>query len=451
MRACNKTIDMTTGSSVGCIMYFALPIILGNLFQQLYSLTDAVIVGRFVNLNALAAIGGTGWVRWAILGVCMDCTLGFGIVASRRIGAGDWNGFKEVLAAGVEFVLAAGFLLTLFACLSLDFVLELLHIPENIYEDARLYLWYASVSIPIGLIYNMTCAFLRAVGNSRGPFAAVVLSTLINVSLDLYFIVGLRWGVCGAARATLIAQTSAAVFVLFLAVRHELFQTTRKNWKYNPGILRETAGLWIPMFFNSIAISAGGVIVQRYINSSGAIVAAGIDAGEKIYCLLETVEKAVCSAISVFVGQNLGAMKIARIRKGMKSMTIFAFFFSVWLAFVLTVYGDSLIGLFLNKNQDPADLEGAYRAARVYLNVQCISVFFMVPMHFYRGAVQALGYAVYPMIAAFLQIAARWITVALFVPARGLVGLCLPDGVAALASLPVVVIPYFVFMRGCKK
>lgn len=150
---------------------------------------------------------------------------------------------------------------------------------------------------------------------------------MINVSLDLYFIVGLRWGVCGAARATLIAQTSAAVFVLFLAVRHELFQTTRKNWKYNPGILRETAGLWIPMFFNSIAISAGGVIVQRYINSSGAIVAAGIDAGEKIYCLLETVEKAVCSAISVFVGQNLGAMKIARIRKGMKSMTIFAFFF----------------------------------------------------------------------------------------------------------------------------
>ena len=149
MRARGKVIDMTTGSSVGCIVYFALPIILGNLFQQLYSLTDAVIVGRFVNLNALAAIGGTGWVRWAILGVCMDCTMGFGIVASRRIGAGDRTGFKEVVAAGIEFVLAAGLSLTLLSCLSLDFVLRLLHIPENIYEDARLYLWYASVSIPI--------------------------------------------------------------------------------------------------------------------------------------------------------------------------------------------------------------------------------------------------------------------------------------------------------------
>lgn len=195
VRARGKVIDMTTGSSVGCIMYFALPIILGNLFQQLYSLTDAVIVGRFVNLNALAAIGGTGWVRWAILGVCMDCTMGFGIVASRRIGAGDRTGFKEVVAAGIEFVLAAGLSLTLLSCLSLDFVLRLLHIPENIYEDARLYLWYASVSIPIGLIYNMACAFLRAAGNSKGPFAAVVLSAILNVALDLYFILDLNWGV----------------------------------------------------------------------------------------------------------------------------------------------------------------------------------------------------------------------------------------------------------------
>ncbi|MFR1892357.1 MATE family efflux transporter [Hungatella hathewayi] len=447
MRARGKVIDMTTGSSVGCIMYFALPIILGNLFQQLYSLTDAVIVGRFVNLNALAAIGGTGWVRWAILGVCMDCTMGFGIVASRRIGAGDRTGFKEVVAAGIEFVLAAGLSLTLLSCLSLDFVLHLLHIPENIYEDARLYLWYASVSIPVGLIYNMACAFLRAAGNSKGPFAAVVLSAILNVALDLYFIVDLHWGVCGAARATLISQTAAAVLVLFLTVRQEPFRTTRNSWKWNPRILRETSALWIPMLFNSIAISAGGVIVQRYINSCGAIVAAGIDAGEKIYCLLETVEKAVCSAISVFVGQNLGAMKMVRIRKGMKSMTVFAFLFAAWLALVLLVFGDSLIGLFLNKNQDPADLKEAYRAARVYLNVQCVSIFFMVPMHFYRGAVQALGHAVYPMIAAFLQIAARWLTVALLVPALGMVGMCLPDGVAALASLPVVVIPYFVFMR----
>ena len=140
-------------------------------------------------------------------------------------------------------------------------------------------------------------------------------------------------------------------------------------------------------------------------------------------------------------------MKMVRIRKGMKSMTVFAFLFAAWLALVLLVFGDSLIVLFLNKNQDPADLKEAYRAARVYLNVQCVSIFFMVPMHFYRGAVQALGHAVYPMIAAFLQIAARWLTVALLVPALGMVGMCLPDGVAALASLPVVVIPYFVFMR----
>lgn len=446
MRGRNQAVDMTAGSPVGCILRFALPMILGNLFQQFYALTDAVIVGRFVHLNALAAIGGTGWVRWAMLGICMDCTMGFGIVASQRIGAGDRTGFQAVVAAGIEFVLAAGLLLTGLSWLSLDAVLRLLHIPETIYADARLYLWYAAVSIPVGLVYNMACAFLRAAGNSRGPFRAVVIAAFVNVLLDLWFVVVLQRGVRGAAEATLIAQVMSAVYVLSLTVGREPYRTTKSSWRWNPQILKETARLWIPLFFNSIAISVGGVIVQRYINASGALVAAGFDAGEKIYCLLETVEKAACSAISVFVGQNLGAMKIARIRKGMKSMTVIAFLFSAWLALVLLLFGDSMIGLFLNKNQDPRELAQAYHAARVYLNVQSISIFFMVPMHFYRGAIQALGHAVYPLIAAFLQILARWATAALLVPPLGLIGMCLPDGTAALVSLPVVVIPYFVFI-----
>lgn len=446
MRVRNQTVDMTAGSPVGCILRFALPMILGNLFQQLYALTDAMIVGRFVHLNALAAIGGTGWVRWAMLGICMDCTMGFGIAASQRIGAGDREGFGAVIAAGIEFVLTAGFLLTALSWLSLDFMLHLLHIPENIYADARLYLWYAAISLPAGLVYNMACAFLRAAGNSRGPFRAVVIAAIANVILDLWFVVVLRRGVRGAAEATLIAQLLSAVYVLGLTVGKEPYKTTRSSWDWNPQILKETARLWIPLFFNSIAISVGGVIVQRCVNGSGALTAAGFDAGEKIYCLLETVEKAVCSAISVFVGQNLGAMKIARIRKGMKAMTVTAFLFAAWLAMVLLLFGDSMIGLFLNKNQDPGEAAQAYRAARMYLNIQSISIFFMVPMHFYRGAVQALGHAVYPLIAAFLQIFARWATVVLLVPPLGLVGLCLPDGTAALVSLPVVVIPYFVLI-----
>ena len=446
-----KNIDMTTGPPLGCVFRFALPIMAGNILQQFYALADAIIVGRFVNLNALAAIGGTDWVRWAILGVCTDCAMGFGIVASQRIGAGDKKGFKEVVAAGIEFVAVIGILLTVLSWLFLDFMLHLLHIPENIYGDARLYLWFAIISIPTGLIFNMACAFLRAVGNSRGPFTAIILSTILNVGLDLWFIMGLQWGIFGAALATMIAQIFSTVYVLALTVGREPFRTRKDSWRWNPRILKETARLWIPLLFNSIAISVGGVIVQRYINACGAIVAAGVDAGVKIYSLLETIEKAACSAISVFVGQNLGAKKVGRIRSGMKKMTAFAFLFSAVLVLILFWFGDSLIGLFLSEKQSPHELKEAFDAARVYLNVQSISVFFMVPMHFYRGAVQALGYAVYPLIAAFLQIIARWITVILLAPVLGLVGMCLPDGTAALVSLPLVVIPYFVEMRKLEK
>ena len=447
MEAGNKGIDMTKGSPVNVVLRFAFPIILGNLLQQFYALADAVIVGRFVDLNALAAIGGTDWVRWALLGVCTDCSMGFGIVASKRVGAGDWKGLKETAAAGIQFVAVMGTVLTSLSWALLDVMLMLLRIPDNIYGDAKLYLWFSVIAIPISLIFNMACAFLRAFGDSKGPFAAVILSAAMNIGLDLWFIISFRWGVFGAAFATFLSQLFSMLYVLVLIAGRKAFRITRENFRWNPDILKETAKLWIPLLFNSVAISAGGVIVQRYINACGAIVAAGVDAGVKIYGLLETVEKAVCSAISVFVGQNLGANMLGRIRKGMNSMTVFAFVFSGWLALMLLVFGDFFIGLFLNENQNPQDLKEAYHAARIYLNIQCISVFLMTPMHFYRGAIQALGHAVYPLIAAFLQIFARWATVALLAPVLGLVGMCLPDGTAALASLPLVVIPYFIYMK----
>lgn len=442
-----KEMDMTKGTPWKQILAFSLPLVIGNLLQQLYAFVDAAIVGRFVGLDALAAIGGTDWVRWAILGVCTDCAMGFGIVASQRIGAGKPEDFKKVMAAGLQFVVVIGIGFTVCMWLLLHPILRLLQTQESIYEDSAIYLWFAIISIPVSLFYNMLCAMLRAAGNSRGPFAAAALASVLNVALDLWFVVGFHGGVLGAAAATLLSQMFAAAFALSFVWRTRICRLTRESWKWDPSLLKETTKLWFPMFWNSIAISAGGVIVQRYINAGGAMVTAGIDAGTKIYSLLESVEKAVCSGISVYVGQNLGAGRLDRIRRGMRSMIRFALLFSAWLSVNLLVFGDGLIGLFLAENQSPEQLREAYGAARIYLNVQCISVFLMVPMHFFRGAVQALGHAEIPLAGAFVQIIARLLTVVLLGKPLGLVGLCLPDGVSAAASLPLMAIPYEIFMR----
>lgn len=442
-----KHVDMTVGTPWKQILWFSLPLILGNLLQELYSVTDSAIVSQFVGLNALAAISGTEWVRSAFLRICMDCSMAFGISASQRVGAGNWDGFREVLAGGVKFGIFLSIFLVAVMMPLLDPALRVLQIQENIYGDARLYLLMMTAAIPLSVIYNMTCAFLRAAGDSRTSFYAIVCSTFVNLGLDILFVAVFHWGIAGAASATILAQAVSVILVLWAAVRDKHCHLEKRHWRRNPELLTETTKLWVPMFANSLAISISGIIAQSPINASGSIVAAGIGAGVRIYCLLETSEKAVVSGIGVFVGQNMGAKNYDRIREGMRHMAIFSMLFSVAVMVILWSAGDLMVMPFLNQNQPAADLELALSSARTYLRVQAFSIFLMVPMHFFRSAIQAMGHVVYPLIGAFLQILARWMTVVWLPPYFGLVALCMPDGTSALATLPLVIIPYLYYIK----
>lgn len=443
--------DMTKGKPWKRILWFSFPLILGNVLQELYSVTDSAIVSRFIGLNALAAIGGTSWVRSAFLRICMDCSAAFSIAASQRVGAGNQEGFRKVMAEGVKFGLLLSVALISIMVPLLDIVLDILQIQPNIYNDARLYLLLMILAIPLSVAYNMTCAFLRASGDSRTSFQAILISSLTNILLDLLFVAVLGWGVGGAALATMAAQMCSVIIVLQAAVKDSRYHIPRAYWKRDVSILKEMAKLWIPMFGNSVAISVGGVIAQRPINASGSIVAAGIGVGVRIYCLLEASEKAVASGIGVFVGQNMGAGQYGNIRRGMKSMAVFSMIFSFAVMAVLHLADDFLILLFINKNQPYSDLQLAISSAKVYLGVQAVAIFLMVPMHFFRSALQAMGHVIYPLIGAFLQVGARTLTVIFLPEYFGLAGLCMPDGTSALVTLPVVVIPYLIYIRNLQR
>ncbi len=440
-------IDMTTGNPLYRILVFSVPLVFSNLLQQLYSLTDSVIVGRYAGLNALASIGGTGWVRWALLGVCTDCAIGFGIAASQRIGAGDQRGFRKIIAAAIEFGCAGGILLTLIFRLLVDDITTALQIEASILPQARLYLSYMVMALPITLLYNLICAILRSNGNSTGPFLSVVFSSGLNVVLDLYLVAYLNKGIQGAAQATVFSQMISLAIVVFLMVRDDSYHIEKKDLTPDYVLFFETVKLWGPLFFNSIVLAVGGVIVDSRVNMQGPAIAAGIAAASRCYSFLETIEKAVCSGVSVYVGQNYGAEKPDRISVGMKYMAAFAFLFSVALAVVLLTLGDPMLRLFIGEAEDPTVAKTALEAAWIYIHVNCIGVFFMVPMHIFRAALQSLGHAGYTLLAACIQLGARCFAAFWLMEWFGLAGLCTDNGLASLICMPVIFIPYFRYMR----
>lgn len=447
MRLKNGNLNMTQGVPWKIILLFSVPIIFGNILQEFYALIDSLIVSRFIGLNAVAAIGGTSPVRMMFTRICMDCSMAFGIAAAHRVGEGNNDALKRVVAVGTSFGFGLSIIILLLTVPNLDFILSMLKIADTIYDDAKLYFTFSVAQLPLCIAYNMSCAFLRAAGNSRAPFYAILFSSILNIILDLLLVVVFPLGILGAAMATFMAQLASALITFLVVFRREPYRTMPVHWRNNHNIIIETSKLWIPMFANSICISVGMLIAHRPINAAGALTAAGIEVGGQIYTVLEASEKAIANGIGVFVGQNIGAKHYKRVRTGMRHMTIVCLILAVTMYFSLMVFGDWMIMCFINKQQTPEEISVAFHAARLFIDVLAWGVFIMYPMHFFRAAIQAMGHTVYPMIGAFFQAVARWATVTFLPPYLGLLALCLPDNAAALACLPIVLFPYLYYIK----
>lgn len=451
MRLKNRMMDMTVGSPWRVILLFSVPIILGNILQEFYSLVDSLIVSRSINLDALAAIGGTSSVRSMLTRICTDCSMAFGIAAANRVGAQKWDEFKTVIAVGTKFGIGLSVILVALIMPNIGLILKFMKIAGNIYADARLYFMFAIAQLPLTIGYNLACAFLRAAGDSRTPFVAIFFSSLFNIVFDILLVAVLKLGVLGAAVTTMLAQFLSFMIVFRAMFRKEPFRTEGRHWARNRAIVTETTKLWIPMFANSICIAVGMMIVSRPINASGSLITAGIQVGNQIYTVLEAAEKAIANGIGVYVGQNMGARRYDRVRLGMRHMTVTCFILATMLYLAVKFNSDWMIMCFINKDQTADEIAVSFNAAEMFLRVLGWGVYLMFPMHFFRAAIQAMGHTVYPMIGAFAQAIARWLT-ATYAPAVfGLVGLCLPDNTAALACLPLVVIPYFYYIRKCQQ
>ena len=362
-----KTKSMTEGNAFSLILKFALPLMLGSVFQEFYTVTDTIIVGQFMGVGALAAIGIGGWITWMLLAAVQGFCQGFSVLASQAFGAKRTDDANRQMGNSLLLSLIVSVLLAVFGQLFLAPLLRLLGTPKEVFGDALLYLRLYYGACPVTMAYNYAASHLRAYGNSKAPLIATVIASVVNIGLDILFVGPFGWGIAGAIIATIIAQFVAAVYSFYALLKIDFVKFKKSNMKLNPNLSVKQLKMGLPMSVQYIIISIGGIIVQFVVNRYGIAYIAGMTATNRLYTLLETAAISYGYAITTYVGQNVGAGKIERVKEGVIGGNIIAVITSFIIMSAMFVFGKELVGLFISGT--PAEIKEALGVAWKYLLV----------------------------------------------------------------------------------
>ncbi|HIQ59859.1 MAG TPA: MATE family efflux transporter [Candidatus Merdivicinus intestinavium] len=437
--------DMTKGRPAGLIIGFALPLMLGNVFQQLYTMVDAIVVGKGVGVEALAALGAADWPNWLVTGLVIGFTQGFSIRISQHFGAEDWEGLRKTVAMSV--ILTAG-IAVIFTALSLSlsrFVLVQLDTPANVFSNSLLYLRIIFGGIPIILGYNVLSAILRALGDSRTPLSAMVIAACINIVLDLVFVMVFHWGVAGAAIATVFAQFCSCVFCFFAVRRISFLKMEKKDWRIDWRKIWDLVKLGSPTAFQNGVIGVGGLAVQYVINGFGFLYVAGFTATNKLYGILEIAASSFGYSMTTFVGQNLGAGKRERIRSGMRVGLLMAVGTAAAIAVLMLLFGRFVLMLFISG--DPSETEQVLDIAYHYLSIMCCLLPVLYLLWMYRSALMGMGDTVVPMLSGMAELAMRMFMVLVMTRLWGVNAVYWAESAAWTGAAILLAAVYYIRLR----
>lgn len=409
----SKVKDMTSGSPARLIMLFAIPLMLGNIFQQLYTMVDTIVVGQIVGVQALAALGAVEWVMWLVLGVASGMTQGFSILIAQYYGAREIKDLKKALAHSyiLTAILAAAVLVVSQA--GAYGLLRFLNTPENIIGMSMSYLRVVFCGIPMIAAYNIFASALRAMGNSKTPLTAMILAAIINVVLDILFVAQFHMGVAGAAAATVIAQSFSAVYCFLVLRKINIVKLEKSHFSKDVILDKKLLKLGTPIVFQNVIIAVGGLVVQYVVNGYGFLFVAGFTATNKLYGLLEMAAISYGYAIVTYVGQNLGAKRPDRIKKGVRASAVIAAITSAVISVVMILWGKTILFLFISG--DPKQTQQVLEIAYRYLFIMACFLWILYFLYVYRSALQGLGDTVIPMMSGVAEFVMR-VGVALLLP-----------------------------------
>ena len=415
----SRTLNMTNGSPMKLLFSFALPLMLGNIFQQLYTIVDTAIVGRGVGMTALAALGTVDWLNWMMLGIAQGFTQGFCIRISQKFGAQDLEGLKNTLGASVLLTAMVAVLGTLIAQLGLPVFLHWMQVPDYLRPSATLYSRIIMGGFAAVCFFNLCSSTLRAVGDSKTPLIAMVIAAVTNIILDIVAVFVLGWGIAGAAAATVFSQLlSGFLCAAKIAATSEL-RFEQRHLALSLQMAKDLMGIGIPAAVKNIIIAVGGMVVQTVVNSFDSVsFIAGFTATNKLYGLLEIAALSYGYAVTTFVGQNYGAGQIPRIRSGVRSANILALFSSVVICAAMLLFGRPITMLFISREDMALALEAGETAYR-YLVLMSVSLPVLYVLYVFMSALQGMGNTVAPMWSAAFELLIR-LTVAFTVAQIGI-------------------------------
>ena len=403
----SRTLNMTTGSPLKLLFSFALPLMFGNIFQQLYTVVDTAIVGRGVGMTALAALGTVDWLNWMLLGIAQGFTQGFCIRMSQRFGARDFEGLKQTLGTSVLLTVMVAIVGTLVAQLGLPFFLTLMQVPDYLRTSATLYSRIIMGGFAAVCFFNLCSSTLRAVGDSKTPLIAMVIAAITNIVLDMVAVFLLDWGIAGAAAATVFSQLLSGTLCAVKIAKTPELRFEKRHLSLKLSMVGDLMSIGTPSAAKNIIIAAGGMVVQAVVNSFDSMsFIAGFTATNKLYGLLEIAALSYGYAVTTYVGQNYGAGLTARIRSGVRSANVLALASSVVIAAVMLIFGRPITMLFISR-EDMALALAAGETAYQYLCAMSVSLPVLYLLYVYMSALQGMGNTVATMYSAAFELAIR--------------------------------------------
>ncbi len=434
---------LTTGRPWRVILAFSVPLLLGNVVQQLYQFADAVVVGRYLGVNALAAVGATGALLFLLLGFAWGMTSGFAIPTAQAYGAGDARAVRRSVAAGTLLTAVASLAITIVGPLTAEPILVLLQTPPELLAEATVFTQISFLGGAATMFFNFLAAIIRAIGDSRTPLIFLTLACVLNVALVVLMVGPLGWGVGGAAWATVVAQAISVVLCVdYVRRRVPELRVRREDWRVTRAELGEHLRLGLPMGFQASIIAIGTLTVQVALNTLGTDAVAAYTTAARVDGLASALLASLGLAVSMYTAQNIGARRPDRIRRGMVQAVWMAIIASVVLGIVVIAFGAPLVRLFVGDGSAEV-VEMAHLMLIVNgLTYSILGVLFVV-----RGALQGLGQALIPTVTGVIELVMRMVAAVVLGSWLGYFGVTLSNPMAWVGAVVVLVPAYLVAHR----
>ncbi len=445
--------DLTEGKPMKLILGFMLPLLFGMLFQQFYNMVDTIVVGQYLGINALAGVGSTGSINFLVLGFVIGICAGFAIPVAQKFGSRNFEELRRYVGNTIWISAVFALILTVLTCVFCADILRLMKTPDDVFMEAYNYIWVIFLGIPITFVYNILSGFIRSLGDSKTPVIFLVISSLLNVALDIVMIVVFKMGVAGAGWATVISQfVSSVMCFVYIIKRCEILHLKKDDLKPRRYYIVQLCGVGLPMGLQYSITAIGTILIQTAVNGLGSMYMASVTAGSKVGQFMCCPFDAMGSTMATYGGQNVGAGKLSRVKRGLFDCILLGVGYAL-IALVIAVFlGDKLAMLFISgEDASAGNVEDIIALAKQFLVTNAA---FYVPLAFVnivRFMIQGMGSSQVALYAGVFELAARGVVALALVPFWGYNAVCFANPFAWILADAFLIPAFFLCFRAIKK